>query len=114
MIYLGPQAGTADHATLADDLPLSEVMARSAAEMAHVRDAVADLEWMVVSNPPLMQDPDVRKILQSIDPIQQALQAMSGFMTALAQEPCKGQTSVEKALDAVHLETLRNRLGAVI
>jgi len=114
MIYLGPKADLSAPANLADALPMSELLARSAAEMAHVRDAVADLEWMVVSNPPLMQDPDVRKILQSIDPIQQALQAMSGFMTALAQEPCKGQTSVQKALDAVHLETLRNRLGAVI
>lgn len=113
MIYLGPETMPAEAAELVNDLPLSEVMSRSAKEMAHVRDAVADLEWMVVSNPSLMEDPDVRKILQSIDPIQQALQAMSGFLSAIAQEPCKGQTSIGKALDAVHLETLRSRLGAV-
>ena len=114
MIYLGPQADAAEPVPLANDLPLSEVMSRSAAEMAHVRDAVADMEWMVISNPSLMDDPGVRKILQSIDPIQQALEAMSGFLSAIAQEPCEEETSVEKALDAVPLEALRNRLGAVL
>ncbi|MEQ6204678.1 hypothetical protein ABMC88_16675 [Sulfitobacter sp. HNIBRBA2951] len=112
MIFLGPQE-TEDAEPLAQLLELSEVLVRSATEMETIRDAVADLEWMIVSNPTLMQDPELRTVLQSIDPIQQSLQAMAGFTGAIAQETDHGAITVETALQAVHLESLRNRLGRI-
>lgn len=112
MIFLGPQE-TEDAEPLAQELELSEVLVRSATEIENVRDAVADLEWMIVSNPTLMQDPELRTVLQSIDPIQQSLQAMAGFTGAIAKETCHGSITIMAALEAVHLEALRNRLGRI-
>ena len=113
MIYFGPQDAQYTE-PLAQELPLNEVLIRSAAEIDHLKDAVAVLEEMVVSNMTLMEDNEVRKALQAIDPIKQSLEALAKFMSSIADEPCRGPTPVANALYAVHLEAVRKRLGRVL
>jgi hypothetical protein len=111
MMYIGPEGTSDDAAELASEMSLNEVLVRTSAEIGAIRDAVVQLEEWLITSPAITKDAGGRKLLQSIDPIQQSLEALSRFVGSVACQPCLGKTSVQTALTTVHLADMRNRLG---
>ncbi|KIN72750.1 hypothetical protein [Sulfitobacter guttiformis] len=110
-MYIGPEGMPDDTVELAKEMSLNEVLARTSHEIGAIRDAVGQLEDWLITSPTVMRDTGGRKLLQSIDPIQQSLEALSRFVGSVACQPCLGKTSIQTALTVVHLADLRNRLG---
>lgn len=111
MIYIGPDEQAEADIELAVELSLEKIMARSCAEIDELGCAVSRLEDVLIAKQSLMEDRQAQQILQSLDPIQQSLQALSRFLGAVSGQPGQINLQIEDALKNVHLQTMRNRLG---
>lgn len=109
MIYVGPEEK--DIEELANELSFETTMSRTCFELKSLEQAMQDLESLLVTTPALVQDKNARELLQSIDPIQQSLAALSKFIGLIPKPTKGGKISIESALKEVHLNEMRNRLG---
>lgn len=110
MISIEPTEETGPE-TLVHELALNEVLTRFATEMRQLKAEVVNLESSFLSNPEILLDDDVREKVQSIDLIQQSLQALADSMSSIAKQPCGRITLMEDALSEIHLGAMRRRLG---
>jgi hypothetical protein len=107
---------SADHLendTAAEREPLSEVLARSAAELADLADRTERLQDVMAD---LVQQcaalgGDATQDMQALDWIAQHLEGLASFLAALAEEAAPGwRIETSAALDALSLAELAHRL----
>lgn len=111
MIYVGPEETVCSAENLTVKLASDQVMQRSALEIDAVCDLIAKLEETLISKMALCDDAQTREVLQSVDLVQQSLNAIAHFLNTAAQENVGGEVCVRKALAGVRLRDMRNRLG---